>query len=157
MKKTILLFVTTLFVLAAVFAAIPVQTAKADGPGGGYEDITPPFTTSGSYERIPADKFEGSVEANGMYLPKWDDLGAMQYHYEILQVTGSDYTTVKFIFKKWYFGWDGAIYRWTGTKWAKVYTTMELGVEDGPTYATANVSEGYYALLVWYSGVEKKR
>lgn len=150
-----------MILVASLFFVGAPRTVSADSePVDGYADTTPPFTTDGSYDRIAASDFtEGTVEVNGQYFPKGYESGALQYHYEIVHVRdmGSKTETIKFIFKKWYFGWEGAFYEWTGTKWVKVPTEMELGVEDGGTFATAQVSDGYYALLVWYSGVEKTR
>jgi hypothetical protein len=159
MKKFVYGLLAIVLIASLFFTGAP-RTVLADDTEIGYTDTTPPFTTDGSYDCIAASDFtEGTSEVNGQYFPKGYETGALQYHYEVVHVRdmGSKLTTIKFIFKQWYFGWEGAIYQWNGTKWVKVPTKMEMGFEDGGTFATAQVSDGYYALLVWYSGVERAR
>jgi len=158
MKKLMLILLAIVFGLSA-FLAVKPQSAQALN-GNGYDDTTPPFTLAGTTSVLSPTKMSyGVVTVNDRYFPVWANPGEVEFHYNALAVSGLDgkYTTVKFIFKQWFFGWEGKIYQWNGTKWVALPTKMEVGFEDGGTFATAQVTDGVYALLVWYSGVEKPR
>ncbi len=152
MKKITLSVVIIAFVLAAVLVAFPLQSAQA--MNGDTNTNSKPFALAGTTRLLIPENLLGTLEINNRLYPIWEPVGDVQYEGERIEITGlgGATTTVKFDFRQAYFGWEGKIYRWSGTKWVAQTTTMEWGGEEAPTYATAVVPEGTYALLVWYSG-----
>jgi len=152
MKRIALSTLVIAFVLVAIFAALPIQSAQAvsgDGNGNGK-----PFALSGTTRILIPENLLGTLEINNRLIPMWNPVGEVQYQGERIEISGlgSGTTTVKFDFRQAYFGWEGKIYQWNGTKWVAQKTTLELGGEEAPTYASAVVPNGTYALLVWYTG-----
>ncbi len=152
MKRLTLSIILAALVIAAVFAAIPVQTAQAINGDGNAN--SKPFALAGTTRLLIPENLLGTLEINNRLVPIWEPVGEVQYQGERIEISGlgSGTTTVKFDFRQAYYGWEGKIYRWSGTKWVAQKTTMEWGGEEAPTYATAVVPDGTYALLVWYTG-----
>jgi len=86
--------------------------------------------------------------------------GEGQFSGNGLKVSGlkdGETVSVKFDFKFYNHEWNGSIYKWDGTRWVKLATTVvPPAADESITWATASgVGNGIYVLIIGNYGVPK--
>lgn len=100
----------------------------------------------------------GTVNADNLILPLGFKTGQEQFSGNGIQVSGlkaGETVNLTFDYYFYNFMWKGSIYKWSGTQWVKLATTVVPEGADGVTaWAKVNgVGNGIYALIIGNYGV----
>jgi hypothetical protein len=103
------------------------------------------------FTAIPLDagSLSGIQSVDGMTYPSGFPAKEAQFIGQGVRVEGHSYgkATACFAFRSSAEGWTGNVYRWNGTKWVKLVTTVNNGGEGTPTACADFFGNGEFALI----------
>lgn len=160
MKKQSKVLIASLLVVGLMTLSFGLVFAM---PASSHQLVDPMAVASRSGEKftqlvLAPLYMPGTVNADNLILPVGFATGQEQISGNGLQVSGLKAgETVKLTFDYYFdnFKWTGFIYRWSGTQWVKLPTTVIPEGADGVTsWATVSgVGNGIYALIIGNYGL----
>lgn len=162
MRKSLKVFVASLMVLGLLFVtfgsvfALPAPTTALAEPVAVESFAGEKFTAV----VVTPPNLPGTMDEGGMIMPVGMGSGEGQFSGNGLKVSGlkdGETVSVKFDFKYYNHMWKGSIYKWDGTRWVKLATTVvPPAADESITWATASgVGNGKYVLIIGNYGVPK--
>jgi len=100
----------------------------------------------------------GTVTADNLILPDGFKTGQAQFSGNGIRVSGlkaGETVSLTFDYYFYNFMWSGSIYKWSGTQWMKLATTVIPAGADGVTSwaKVSGVGNGTYALIIGNYGL----
>lgn len=166
MKKISRISVASLLVLGILAITAGSVFASSSALAAVDEWLDPTASANGgssfSSEVVAPSSLPGTVnEDAGMIMPVGFTFDTGQFGGNGIKISGlatsADTANLTFSFPTYRYGWAGSIYKWDGSSWVAVPTTIVAPTgENSMYYATASkVGNGTYALIVGYEGLDE--
>lgn len=111
-----------------------------------------------AYDVLTEAEIPGSINNDAtMIIPSGFD-GMKQFGGSGIKIfdlaTSADTVSITFAFPTYQYGWTGGIYKWDGSEWVAVKSTLVAPTGENSLYhvTASKVGNGIYALLVNYTG-----